>query len=61
MARIAAYLAGLDDIADWVTATNNLVEQLGDRDHPLHYYSRERLMSSEARAGWIPPDLRSLD
>jgi hypothetical protein len=28
-----------------------------DREALLRFYSRERLGSSEARAGWLPPDL----
>ena len=28
---------------------------------PLRYDTRERLMSSEARAGWVTPDLRDLE
>jgi hypothetical protein len=61
MAKIAAYLARRADHDDWVAVTNDLMEQLDDRGLPLHYYSRERLMSAEARAGWVPPDLRPLD
>jgi hypothetical protein len=40
---------------------DELIRQHGDRDLPLAYYSRERLMSWEARTGWVPPDLRPLD
>lgn len=29
----------------------------GSRDWPLRFYSRERLFSSEARLGWVEPDL----
>jgi len=36
-----------------------VVGQLLDRDLPLAYYSRERLFSAEARAGWVEPDLRA--
>ena len=32
-----------------------------DKSLPLKYYSRERLMSAEARARWVEPDLKSLD
>ena len=31
-----------------------------ERDHLLRYYSRERLMSPEARFGWVEPDLQPL-
>jgi hypothetical protein len=33
---------------------------MGKRDWPLRFYSRERLMSVEARRGFIEPDLRAL-
>ncbi|MBV8856781.1 MAG: hypothetical protein JOZ02_07465 [Acidobacteria bacterium] len=32
-----------------------------DRGLPLKHYTRERLFSPEARAGWVEPDLKSLD
>ncbi len=34
-----------------------LIERYGDRALPLRYYSRERLFSTEARLGWVEPDL----
>ena len=40
---------------------NLLVSECGDRSLPLAYYTRERLMSPEARARWVEPDLRPLD
>ena len=40
---------------------NDLAVALADRSLPLVYWSRERLMSAAARAGWVEPDLRSLD
>jgi hypothetical protein len=33
---------------------------LGDKELPLRYYTRERLFSDEARAGWIEPDREPL-
>jgi hypothetical protein len=30
---------------------------LADKDLPLHYYSRERLFSDDARARWVEPDI----
>ena len=33
------------------------VARLLDAELPLAYYSRERLFSPEARAGWVEPDL----
>lgn len=43
-----------------VALANTLVES-ADKSLPLEYYSRERLMSWEARAVWVEPDLRPLD
>lgn len=37
-----------------------LIQRCGDRLLPLNYWSRERLMSVEARLGWVEPDLRPL-
>ncbi len=40
---------------------NDLYERCGDKSLPLTYYTRERLMSFEARVNWIEPDLRELN
>ena len=37
-----------------------LLSPMGRRDWPLRFYSRERLMSSDARGAFIPPDLGGL-
>jgi len=37
-----------------------LVSPMGRRDWPLRFYSRERLMSADARRTFIEPDLRAL-
>ena len=42
--------------------TNDLLASpYGERAFPLTYYTRERLMSWEARTGWVEPDLRALE
>jgi hypothetical protein len=33
-----------------------LLDECGDKDYLLRFYSRERLFSDEARARWLPPD-----
>jgi hypothetical protein len=38
----------------------DLIGLLGDNRAPLDYYSPERLMSVEARRGWVEPDLTPL-
>ena len=40
---------------------NQVVDECEDREIPYAYYSRERLMSFDARSRWIEPDLGSLD
>jgi len=37
----------------------NEVAYKWDKDYPLKFYSRELLFSNEARAGFVPGDLRS--
>jgi hypothetical protein len=39
---------------------NDVAAALADRALPLNYYSRERLMSDDARVGWVEPDLQPL-
>ena len=34
-----------------------LASEMGPRDWPLRFYSRERLFSVAARRGWVEPDL----
>jgi hypothetical protein len=33
-----------------------LLDERGDKDYLLRFYSREQLFSDEARACWVPPD-----
>ncbi len=37
-----------------------MASPLGDKDWPMTYWSRERLMSAEARRVWTEPDLMAL-
>lgn len=62
IAAISAYLARMPrdrPLADIVAGF--LASRFGQRDFPLHYWSKERLMSVEARRVWVAPDLRPLD
>lgn len=43
-----------------VELVNGLLDTYGDKRFPLEYYSRERLMSWEARTSWVEPDLKPL-
>lgn len=58
---IARLLSGLPaaDLAHRVAAA--VEGPLGSREVLLGYYSRDRLMSLEARQQWQPPDLRPLE
>ena len=44
-----------------ITELVNSAVRVLDRDLPLAYYSRDRLMSWDARTRWVEPDLRALD
>lgn len=39
---------------------NGLADEFADGRHPFEYYSRERLMSEDARAAWTEPDIKPL-
>lgn len=49
---------GADDPIE--SLAEELIAALGDRRLPFDYYSRQRLMSVEARRGWLEPDLRPM-
>jgi hypothetical protein len=38
-----------------------MVARLLDKNLPLTFYSRERLWSDAARAGWVAPDVQAID
>ena len=59
---IAAYLARLPSgrpLAEIVAGF--LASSFAARGFPLRYWSKDRLMSVEARLVWVEPDLRPLD
>jgi hypothetical protein len=60
MRVIGHYLSTVANCTDWLAVTNGLLDQYGSPDLPFAYYTRERLMSPEARAAWVEPDLRVL-
>lgn len=43
------------------TLANDLYARCGDKSLPFTYYTRELLMSAEARAHWVEPDLKELN
>ena len=58
---IGRHIRGAPRDASIGELANTLIAAWGDRARPLEYYSRERLMSWEARTGWVEPDLRPLE
>jgi len=55
---VRAFAAKLPEGTALVDAVNALLaSEIGDRQWPLRFYSRERLFSVAARRGWVEPDL----
>jgi hypothetical protein len=46
--------------SDWAARVNRLLARYGARDLPLRHYTKDLLMSPEARFGWVEPDLRPI-
>ena len=59
---LAAHLAGRADGESFLVRVNDLLRgPMADRAYPLRYYSRERVMSVQARHSWLTPDLTHID
>ncbi|HLL72197.1 MAG TPA: hypothetical protein VK363_12220 [Pyrinomonadaceae bacterium] len=58
---IRRHLNGACEAQTFAELLDGLLAACGDRNFPFEYYSRERLLSWEARTGWLEPDLKSLD
>jgi hypothetical protein len=58
---VRRYLDDTSHECSLVALFNGLIERCGDKALPLEFYTRARLMSAEARARWVEPDLKSLD
>jgi hypothetical protein len=54
------YLSGATLRRSLVGLINEMAARYADRKLPFEYYSRDRLMSWEARANWVEPDLKAL-
>lgn len=61
VAVIARFLARADRDRPISELAAGLIDGCGDKDYLLRYYSREVLMSDEARRAWVPPDLRPIE
>lgn len=60
MQVVERHILRFPTLASIAEDANLLYAEWGDRELPLRYFTRERLFSREARAGWLPPDLRPL-
>ena len=61
MWAVRRHLRGLPAGLTPVETVNSTIAALWDRSIALGFWSRERLMSWEARTAWLEPDLRPLD
>lgn len=57
---VSHFLLFADAQKSLVELVNAMLARCGDKSLPFRYYSRERLMSPQARASWVEPDLRPL-
>ncbi|MGH7466679.1 MAG: hypothetical protein ACRENP_01710 [Longimicrobiales bacterium] len=57
---VQRFVIGADLTEPMHVLARELYARCGDRDLPFQYYSRERLMSWQARTEWVEPDLQVL-
>jgi hypothetical protein len=53
------HLAGVRLERTLVELINEVIDTFGKKDYLFEYFTRERLMSWEARRNWMEPDLKS--
>ena len=61
MRIVRGYLAEESRNRSIVSLANGVIAQYAARNLPFCYYTRDRLMSAEARITWVEPDLRAID
>jgi hypothetical protein len=54
---IAQFLKSVDRSRSPDELGEELIQRYGDKELPLRYWSKEKLMSTEARQAWVEPDL----
>ena len=57
---IAAFVSSRDRSQPLDEMAADLLVEVGDKDLPFRYYSRERILSVIARREWVEPDLAPL-
>jgi hypothetical protein len=60
VAVIDRFLSGRHRHSPVSSLARELLDECGDRDYLLRFYSRGRLFSEEARGRWVPPDLTEI-
>ena len=61
MGLICDYVAMGEAVGvSWPEQVTRLLARYGHRDLPLRYYTKEILISPQARCGWVEPDLRPI-
>jgi len=58
---VAEYLSTADAGRSIVELANGVIRAFGNKDIPFEYYSRDRLLSLEARMRWVEPDLKPIE
>ncbi|BAZ51155.1 hypothetical protein NIES4103_38040 [Nostoc sp. NIES-4103] len=58
---VRRYLFNLEKSSSILELANELIHTYGNKNLPLEYYSRDLLMSWEARNHWTVPDLKPID
>jgi hypothetical protein len=61
MRAVRRRLDELDQDPSLLETTNAVIEALSDSHLVFEYYSEKLLWSAEARAKWVPPDLKPLN
>src|SRR5689334_53107 len=58
---VRRHLFNLEKSSSILELANELIHTYGNKNLPLEYYSRDLLMSCEARNHWTAPDLKPID
>jgi len=61
LARFHRFLAGADRSRGFARIAADAIAEFSEKRILLEHYTRERILSWEARTGWVEPDLRPLE
>ena len=61
IAVICRFLGGSPRSESLAVLSRELIEECGVSDYLFRFYSRDVLMSDDARRNWVPPDLSPFD